>query len=208
MAACMPFTIRFYGKTSHAAAAPEKGIDAIKMGFSAAEELGRAVKEAFGDRKYIWNIGVFKGGTAHNVIADYCELRITFRYFDEETALKFRAEAAEILQGIAERFGGRVEFEAPVSTHPVYNDPELVRRFTEVIRKEEPGLKLREMPSRMSSEDFSWYLKEAPGFLFRYGIRNEAEGCAAPAHSNTFKADERGFRSAMAAFTDFILNFS
>ena len=206
MAACMPFTIRFYGKTSHAAAAPEKGVDAIKMGFEAVDRLGKAVKEAFGERKYIWNVGVFKGGTAHNVIADFCEIDITFRYFAEDIALRFRAEAEQILREIAERFGGRVEFEDKVSCHAVYNDPVLIRRFLAVL-SEDPRVRLREMPPRMSSEDFAWYLQKRPGFLFRYGIRNEAEGCCAPAHSNTFKVDESGFRTALIAFTDFIMSF-
>ena len=206
MAACMPFTIRFYGKTSHAAAAPEKGVDAIKMGFEAVDRLEKAVKEAFGDRKYIWHVGVFKGGTAHNIVADHCEIDITFRYFAEDIAERFRAEAEEILNGIAERFGGRVEIEDPTSCHAVYNDPVLVRRFLGVL-SEDPRVRLREMPLRMSSEDFAWYLQEKPGFLFRYGIRNEAEGCCFPAHSNTFKVDESGFKTALIAFTDFIMSF-
>ena len=206
MAACMPFTIRFYGKTSHAAAAPEKGVDAIKMGLEAIGRLEKAVKEAFGGKKYIWNVGVFNGGTAHNVIADYSEIKITFRYFDEPLAERFRDEAMEILSDISERFGGRFEAEAPVSTHPVINDPELTKQFVEVIAKD-PRVRLREMPYRMSSEDFSWYLKKAPGFLFRYGIKNDAEGCSYPAHSNTFKVDEKGFRTALIGFTDFIMNY-
>ena len=206
MAACMPFTIRFYGKTSHAAAAPEKGIDAIKMGFEAVDRLAKAVKEAFGERKYIWNVGIFKGGTAHNVIADYCELGITFRYFAEDIALRFRDEAEQILNDIAARFGGRVEYEDEISSHAVYNDPVLVRRFVAIL-SEDPRVKIREVPLRMSSEDFAWYLREKPGFLFRYGIGNEAEGCCSPAHSNTFKVDERGFRAALIAFTDFIMSY-
>ena len=206
MAACMPFDIRFYGRASHAAAAPEKGIDAIRMAREAADGLEMLVGECFRDKKYIWNVGIFKGGTAHNIIADFCELHITFRYFDENIALVFRERAFALLQEIAARFGGRVEAEAEISSRAVYNDPALVRQFREAISKD-PRVRLHEMPPRMSSEDFAWYLTKAPGFLFRYGIRNEAEGCSFPAHSSTFKADERGFRSALCAFTDFIMNY-
>ena len=206
MAACMPFNIYFHGRSSHAAAAPEKGIDALRMGFEAVERLEKAVKEAFKDKKYIWNVGVFKGGTAHNIIADFCEIHITFRFFDEETANAFRETAFGILDEIAERFGGTVEKDAVTSAHSVYNDPALAERFTEVLSKD-PRVRLREMFPRMSSEDFAWYLTKAPGLLFRYGIRNEAEGCVYPAHSGNFKVDEQGFRSALIAFTDFIMSF-
>ena len=206
MAACMPFNIYFHGRSSHAAAAPEKGIDALKMGFEAVDRLEKAVKEAFGDQKYVWNVGVFRGGTAHNIIADLCEIHITFRFFDEDTADAFRETAFRILDEIAERFGGKVEKDAVTSAHAVYNDPALTERFIDAVSRD-PRLRLREMPSRMSSEDFAWYLTKAPGFLFRYGIRNETQGCVYPAHSSTFKVDEQGFRSALAAFTDFIMSF-
>ncbi|MBR5738540.1 MAG: amidohydrolase, partial [Lachnospiraceae bacterium] len=206
MAACMPFTIRFYGKTSHAAAAPEKGIDAIKMGIEAYHKLGDAVKEAFGEKKYIWNVGVFRGGTAHNVIADYCELRATFRYFDSPTALAFREKATALLNEIASRFGGRVEVEAPVSAMPVYNDPALTQDFVRIM-KDKPGIRLVEMPARMSSEDFSWYLPKAPGFIFRYGTRMNENEPYSPAHSNTFCVNEDGMKYALDTFIDYVRTF-
>ena len=206
MAACMPFNIRFYGRASHAAAAPEKGVDAIRMAREAADRLEALVKECFGDKKYIWNLGVFKGGTAHNIIADFCELHITFRFFAEDIALAFREKAFAALQEIAVKYGGRVEADAEISCHAVYNDPVLMEQFKEVISKD-PRLTLKEMSDRMSSEDFAWYLTKVPGFLFRFGIWNEAEGCCAPGHSSLFKVDERGFRSALMAFTDFIMSY-
>lgn len=206
MAACMPFVMRFYGKTSHAAAAPEKGIDAIKMACEAYTLLADAVKETFGEKRYVWNVGVFNGGTAPNVIADYCELKATFRFFDEDTAAAFKARAIDLLNGIAEKFGGRVEVEAEINSHATYNDPALTERFVEIMKKD-PAIKLTEMPVRMSSEDFNWYLQKAPGMIFRYGIKNEATGCGSAAHSNTFKVDESGMRTALSAFIDFISAF-
>ncbi|MBQ3866873.1 MAG: amidohydrolase [Clostridia bacterium] len=206
MAACMPFTIRFFGRTSHAAAAPEKGIDAIKMAVRAFHELSDAVKAAFGGEKYIWNVGVFQGGTAHNVIADYCELKATFRYFDQTRADAFRAEAGKILDKIAADFGGRVEWEAPISSHPSYNDPALVDAFRRVMAPF-PEPVVEELGTRMSSEDFNWYLQKVPGFIFRYGVRNEKEGCDQPAHSNCFKVDENGMKYAVETFLRVVENF-
>ena len=203
MAACMPFIIRFHGRTSHAAAAPELGIDAIKMADEAFHGLAELVRECFGEKKYIWNVGVFKGGTAHNVIADYCELEVTFRYFDQATAEAFREKALRLLNGIAERFGGTVDVEAETSCYPVINDPELVDAFRDAVKKD-PELTLKDVSYRMSSEDFSWYLRKAPGFLFRYGIQSEPDGQISPAHSNTFCVNESGMKYALQAFTDYV----
>ena len=57
----------------------------------------------------------------------------------------------------------------------------------------------------MSSEDFGWLLLDAPGFIFRFGTRNEATGCTDTAHKNTFKIDENGMRSAVAAFIAYLM---
>ncbi|MBR4767898.1 MAG: amidohydrolase [Lachnospiraceae bacterium] len=205
MAACMPFTIRFYGKTSHAAAAPEKGIDAIRMGYEAYGALEELVKKTFEGKRFIWNVGVFSGGTAHNVIADFCELKITFRYFDEETAAEFREEAIRLICGIAEKKGGRAEVRAEISSHAVYNDRALVDRFVSILRENTP-FKLTEMPYRMSSEDFNWYLQKAPGFIFRFGIAPDDGTKASPAHSDTFTVNERGMKAALTAFETYLLN--
>ena len=203
MAACMPFKIEFIGRTSHAAAAPELGIDAIRMADEAYHRLAALVKECFGEKKYVWNVGVFQGGTAHNVIADHCRLEATFRFFDQETAETFRDKAVSELNAIADRYGGKVKVEAEQSCYAVINDPELAGRFRRIM--EEKGVaKVLDLTARMSSEDFSWYLRKAPGFLFRYGIKCEPEGQVSPAHSNTFIVNEEGMRYALEAFTEYI----
>ena len=205
MAACMPYRIRFFGKTAHATA-PETGVDAIRMAYEAYGALEKAVKEEAKDERYIWSVGIFQGGTAHNVISDYAELTVSFRYFDPAFADRALRRVEAECQAIADRFGGSFRIEAGVSSNAVYNDPALVERFRQVIEKD-PELKLREEHMRMGSEDFNWYLSKAPGFLFRYGIRNEETGCTAAGHCNTFKVDENGMKYAIQAFTDFALAF-
>ena len=203
MAACMPLTFRFFGKTSHAAAAPELGIDAIKMAHEAYPLLYSAARETFGDKKYVFSVGTVHGGTAHNVIADHCEMVATFRYFDQKTADEFKERASSILAGIAAKYGGKAEVEGVISSHPTYNDPALVEEFRQIMKKE-PEVRLLTLGSRMSSEDFNWYLQKAPGFIFRYGIRTSEDADASPAHSNTFRVDENGMKYALLTFMDYV----
>ena len=56
MAACIPATIRFKGRTSHAAL-PQFGIDANAMAVEAYSSLKEMVKQLAGDTRYIWNVG-------------------------------------------------------------------------------------------------------------------------------------------------------
>ena len=84
----------------------------------------------------------------------------------------------------------------------VYNDEKMTAEFEKACK--DMGLDVGPMPQRMSSEDFCWYLDKAPGMIFRFGTRNEAEGCTALAHRNDFKVDEDGMKSAIGAFIAYI----
>lgn len=206
MAACMIVNIVFHGRTSHATR-PEGGIDAIRQAYESYEKIASIVKEEAAGEEYVWSVGRFEGGTAHNVIADRCELEISFRYYNEEFALRAINRVKAECELIAARFGGTVDVDYCISTHPVFNDPALSEQFTEFYEKE-TGKKPVLMPIRMSSEDFSWYLRKAPGFIARFGTGNEAGDCCAPAHRNDFKINEEGIRSGIEAFLSFARNYS
>lgn len=203
MAACVPATIRFKGRTSHATM-PEGGVDAIAMAAEAYGKLKAIVKEEAQGARYIWSVGRFQGGHVHNVIADECELDISFRFYDRNFADRVEKRAKKICTDIAEDYGGNVAFDWLVSTGAVQNDARVVKRFTERIN--EMGIPMQEVNPQMTSEDFGWYLTKAPGMLFRFGTRNEKAGCTAMLHQNDFKIDESGMKAAIQAFTAYALN--
>ena len=204
MAACIPATIRFTGRSSHATL-PEYGIDAVAMAVDAYNKMKDMVKEEAGDAKYIWSVGRFQGGQVHNVIADLCEMDISFRFYDMDFAKRVEEKVRSICNEIAERYGGTVEVIWNMSTGAVYNDKEIVERFEKTARNS--GLNVSDLSQRMSSEDFGWYLEKTPGMIFRFGTRNEELGCTALAHRNDFCIDEKGMKTAIQAFCAYIMNF-
>ena len=201
-AACVPATISFIGRASHATL-PENGVDAIAMAAEAYARMKSMVAQEAGDRPYIWSVGRFSGGYVHNIIADWCEMDISFRFYDMALEPRVEMKVREICDEIAARYGGAVEYDWHISTGSVYNDPALVRRF--ICRCEQAELPVQEIARRMSSEDFSWYLTKRPGLVFRFGTRNEAEGCTATAHCSDFKLDEDGMRVPIAAFCAYVM---
>ena len=203
MAACAPVEVTFIGREAHAALR-EGGVDAIAMGVRAWDAMKRAVAEEAGDRPCIWSVGCFNGGTAHNIIAGRCEMRITFRCFDLAFAERAMARVKEICADIAAEAGGSAEVVWHVSAPPVVNDAATVQRFRRAARS--CGLPLADLPPRMSSEDFSWYLSRVPGAIFRFGTRNEETGCTALAHRSDFRIDEAGMRAAIEALAAFVLD--
>ena len=203
MAACIPLTVSFFGKTSHAAL-PQFGIDANAMAVEAYIKLKEAVRGIAGDTPYIWNVGRIEGGHVHNVVSDKCEMDISFRFYDMDFAKKVEEKTREICNDIATHYGGSVDINWNMSTYPVYNDIELTKQFESICK--EAGLSSVAMPQRMSSEDFAHYLTKSPGMIFRFGTRNEALGCTALAHRNDFCIDEEGMKTAIKAFCAYVFN--
>ncbi len=203
MAACIPLSICFFGKASHAAI-PAQGVDAIAMATEAYARMRDALQKEAGERPYIWSVGRLSGGEAHNVIADRCEMAISFRFYDMELAKRAEMRVREICDDVAARFGGRYALDWHVSTVPVHNDVARALAFEKTVT--EHGISVHRVPPRMSSEDFGWILAETKGFIFRFGTRNESEGCTGASHTNTFKIDEQGMRTAIEAFLCYLLD--
>ena len=203
MAACVPLSITFFGKTSHAAF-PQNGVDAVAMGVEAYTAMKAAVAEEAGESiPYIWCNGRLAGGEAHNVIPDRCEMDISFRFYDMAFAKRVEGRVRAICEAIANKFGGRCEIDWKMSTVPVHNDETASLLFEDTMKK--AGLTIGRVAPRMSSEDFGWILAKGKGFIFRFGTRNEAKGCTGPSHRNTFMIDEEGMKTAIEAFLTYVL---
>ena len=116
------------------------------------------------------------------------------------------ARVKKVCEAIAAEAGGSAEVDWHVSAPPVINDAAVAERFRHAARG--AGLPFVDLPARMSSEDFSWYLSRVPGAIFRFGTRNEALGYTALAHRANFRIDEEGMRAAIEAIVAFVLDES
>lgn len=205
MAACDPITILFHGKTAHATM-PELGVDAISMAYDAVGKMKKIASDTAADKPYVFSVGYFHGGTAHNVIADQCTVKISFRYYDLEMAGQIKSRCIACCNEIAAAYGGSVDIDWQMSSPAVHNDEKLVAVFTDSVSEILPEKPERLIP-RKSTEDFAWFLTKKPGFLFRFGTGNPEKGCCGRAHNNDLIIDEEGMRSPIAAFTQFAFHF-
>lgn len=204
MAACVPLTLVFHGVTSHATL-PENGVDAIAMAVESYGLLKEMVEQEAAGRPYIWSVGVMKGGAVHNVIADRCEQKISFRFYDDAFAERVRQRTEQIIHDIAARYGGTAELHWQMSCPPLNNAKHMTDQMMAVANR--LAIPMKVIPAKRSSEDFSWFTRRVPGMIFRYGIRNEQNGCIYTAHRPDFKIDEPAMCSAVLAFVNFALNY-
>ena len=202
MAACIPGTIRFHGKTAHAAR-QDTGINAVAMGVDAYVQLKEMIQRESVGHKHIWCNGKLAGGFVHNVVPDECEMAISFRFYDMEFAARVSSEVKRICNQIAESYGGSVDIEWNMSTGPVHNNAAVCDRIRNL-----PGIaeKIHPMDQRLSSEDFGWYLTKVPGALFRFGTQDREKGWNKPAHCNDFCLNEEGMKDAIEVFTSYVIN--
>ncbi len=204
LAACDPITLTFHGKTAHATRFAE-GVDAIQMAMQAWEGLKKIVAEEVGDRKHIFSLGYFHGGTAHNVISDECVIKISFRYYDMAFEAKVRERGLALLEEICTRFGGTVDIDWNTSAPSVINDGKLAQRYLASAQKV-AGENCGATGVRMGSEDFAWYLTKVPGIATRLGTRNEELGATTTGHTNTYRIDEAAFENGILGLCQLMLD--
>lgn len=205
MTACCPITIEFFGKTAHATM-PEKGIDTIAMTLESCEKMKKVVEEeaAKFDAVKIFAIDYIHGGTAHNVIADYTAMKISFRYYNQEFADSVREKCLAICEEAAKSRGGSMKADWQMSAPALYNDGPLTAYLKSCAEKVAP---VDTMPRRLSTEDFAWFTQKKRGTLFRLGTGNDEKGCNTVAHCNDFKIDEDAFPNAVKTIVQIMMDF-
>ena len=161
------FSVCIKGKGCHAAN-PDVGIDPIPA-------LG-AIITAFQTVVSRWvdpfdgavvSITRVEAGNTWNVIPETAFLEGTVRAMKETVREKIRQSLEQLAKATSKAFGCEAEFEYEQGPSPLLNDIGVCERASVAAR--ELGLNVEINPPSMISEDFSRYLKLAPGALFRIG---------------------------------------
>lgn len=129
---CSLYTATFIGKPSHAAVAPEKGVNAIAM----ASEAIRRIPLGRLSPTMTTNIGTITGGSATNVVPDRCRLEGEVREFDRRAIEDHMVFLQDRFRSVSSEFGGSVEFTSQEDFAPfrLATDSTLIRTTDDVLR--------------------------------------------------------------------------
>lgn len=143
-------------------------------------------------------IGKIEGGTKQNIIAETSRLEGTIRSLSAEsmTLVKERIEA--IIKGIEASFECEASIDYGSNYYQVYNEAKLVERFMEITR-ELNEISVIECREAMTGEDFGYFLRDIPGFMFWLGVNSESG-----LHSSTLRPDEGAIDVAFDVLTNYI----
>jgi tripeptide aminopeptidase len=128
---CSLYTAAFLGISSHAAVAPEKGVNAIHMAGKALARIpmGRLSPSMTS------NVGMITGGTATNVVPDRCTVTGEVREFDPVLITDHLRMLETTYRAVAVENGGSLEFAASEDFAPFRLRPEdeVFRRTVDVL---------------------------------------------------------------------------
>jgi tripeptide aminopeptidase len=129
---CSLYTARFVGKPSHAAVAPEKGVNAVRM---AAEAITRIPLGRI-NTTMTSNIGTISGGSATNVVPAACTIEGEVRGFAAEKIDEHLQFVRNTFQSVATEFSGSLEFTSQVDFAPFHlsADSDIVCLTNEVLQ--------------------------------------------------------------------------
>jgi amidohydrolase len=203
MAGSDTFHITVKGRGTHGAR-PWAGVDPIVVASQIV--LGLQTIESrqvdVTNQPSVLTVGMFNAGNRSNIIPDAAELEGTLRTFDPEMRDFIMRRVKETAEGIAQSGGAEADV-AWISDGyiPLVNNVPLTHRMAASLQRVAGSDKVLETAARTTSEDFSYYAQQVPGFFFWVGINppTTLASLAAPNHSPRFQIDEAGLPLALRA---------
>jgi len=196
------FVLRVRGRGGHAAN-PDRSIDPIMIGAQIVCNLQAVVsRNADPHEAVILSVTRFDGGTAFNVIPDTVELWGSVRCFNERVRELVPALVERIANGVAGAHGASCDLDYIRGYSPVVNDPAVAERMRAVVEQGIATAALQPIRPLPNSEDFSAFLKHAPGVYVFIGARSAAKGIVHPHHHPHFDFDEDALLHGVQLFAN------
>ncbi|WP_289139201.1 amidohydrolase [uncultured Brevibacillus sp.] len=184
------FDITIQGKGGHSSQ-PEMTVDPIVIGASVISHLQQIVsRNVSALDKVVISVTMLNAGTAYNIIPDTLTITGSTRCFDEEIRKNIPIWIEKIVKGITDAHGASYEFTYSLGYTSVVNDQKVTKLMEDTIRERWGEEDIVFIDPVMPGEDFSEYLKKAPGCFIQLGAGNPDKGFTYPHHHPRFDFDE------------------
>ena len=199
LAAADSIVIEIRGRGGHAAY-PHTTVDPVVVAAQVITALQQIVsREVDPLDNAVVSVTRVDAGTADNIIPEVVRLSGTVRTFRAETRAAVRAAIERILRGVTEAHGASFTFEYLEGYDAVVNDAAVAEIVAGAARADLGDESVVEVAPIMGGEDFSAYLKAAPGAFFFVGAQHDEHG-AIPHHNPNFVIDEAALRTGITVF--------
>lgn len=202
------FTIRIIGRSVHAAW-PHKGIDPVVVAAECIQAL-QTIRSRRIDpvEPLVLTIGSIHGGNRYNIIAGEVRMEGTLRTHNEQVRETAMGLVGKIVDGVAASHGAKAEVKwTDPSNPPTINDTALVEATLPAMRAALGAENVVRVPPVMGAEDFAFFGKQAPAFIFWLGVGNAARGITGALHTPEYDADESSLRAGVKVMTNVLLDY-
>lgn len=178
------------GESGHGAR-PHQATDAIWIASQVITSLQQAISRTQNPlHPIVLSIGQINGGRAPNVIADRVTMMGTVRSLHPESHANLPQWIENIVKGVCDTYGAKYEVDYRRGVPSVHNDNTLTQIIEAATREAwgDESVQILPEPS-LGAEDFSIYLDNVPGCMFRLGVgyHNKTNY---PLHHPKFEVDE------------------
>ncbi|WP_413379934.1 N-acetyldiaminopimelate deacetylase [Alkalihalobacillus sp. 1P02AB] len=143
-------------------------------------------------------IGVIKGGTKQNIIAETARIEGTIRSLSIESMQRIKERVEALVKGIEIGYECEVTIDYGSNYCQVYNDEALIADFSHYVSEWE-GIEYIHCQEAMTGEDFGYFLEQIPGFMFWLGV-DSAYGL----HDARLEPNEEAIPLAVSLLTDYL----
>ncbi len=138
--------------------------------------------------------GKIEGKGATNVIPEKVELAGTFRTMDETWRAKSHAVIKNIIHQICKKHKVKAELKIVKGYPFLVNDKNLTEHCKKAAIQYLGKNNVKELPIRMTAEDFAWFSQIIPVCFYRLGTANKKLGITSGVHTPTFNIDEEALK--------------
>jgi hippurate hydrolase len=168
---------------------------AMVLFINRAYEWGQGIQDR---APHLLRFGVFKSGSANNVVAGSAIIEGTVRSYAAETSDMVKDGMKRIAEEIEQETEVSFDFYFETGYPPVLNDPKVYEEAKAKLTSE--GFSWFEMTeAALYAEDFAFYQQEVPGVYFHLGTGIDAE-----LHTTDYMIDEDALLTGVRLFRSLI----
>lgn len=197
MASSDEIHLQIQGVGGHGAL-PEKCVNPLMMG----AEFVLKAQELICDKvpreiPTVLSFGRFEALGSTNVIPSFAEIKGTFRTMNEE----WREEAHGLLENLADsisqKYNGKANLKISKGYPFLVNSMELTRNLNAMLNEALCKENVKELPIRMTAEDFAFYSQKIPVCFFRLGTGFSDGRENFSVHHPNFDVDMESFKTGV-----------
>lgn len=201
------FYITVRGCGGHAGL-PHKCVDALSIGAKIVTSM-----ESYMSRRMdpfdpaVFSVGIFKAGSAINIVAETAEVSGTIRCQKEETRAKILEDMQRIVKGLCDGWGAQCDIRIVHGLPVLMNDDGAVDYAETVAREIFPAERvLWNKDPMMGAEDFAYFAQAFPSSFIRIGSSNPEKGFTYLGHHPRFDFDETAMETGILLLCGLALN--